>query len=174
MLLSFSVFAQTTDADAIVSAYEKKAAAIREKAEQELQPHKDKAVAALQALQDTLCQQKKLDEALAVRERIRALRGVKPNPGALHLEAADIGKTLLFDVTGSTEGAVWGTEVFTSDTHLAAAAVHLGLLKPKESAVLRVRVIAGQSAYVGSAQHGVTSQPYGPWPVSFTLERLPN
>jgi len=38
------------DAEAIVTAYKKKAAAIREKAERETQPHTAQAIAALQAL----------------------------------------------------------------------------------------------------------------------------
>lgn len=159
------------EAEAIVSAYEKKAAAIREKAERETQPHTNQAIAALQALQDAYCQKKKLDEAVAIRDRIRALRGVLPDPGALSVQATDIGKTFLFEVTGATTGSVWGTEVYTSDTHLGTAAVHQGLLKPGERDVLKVKVIAGQNEYLGTTKNGVTSQGYGAWSVSFVIGR---
>ena len=109
LVLAATSFAQTLppEAEKVVAAYEKNANAIREKAEKETQPHLDKAIAALQALQDSYCQQKKLDEALAIRERIRALRGILPDPGALSVQAADIGRTFLFEVTGSTSGGVW-------------------------------------------------------------------
>ncbi len=174
LVLAAPTFAQTlpTEAEKVVAAYEKNANAIREKAEKETQPHLDKAIAALQALQDSYCQQKRLDEALAIRERIRSLRGILPDPGALSVQAADIGRTFLFEVTGSTSGGVWGTEVYTSDTYLGAAAVHQGLLKPGEKGVLRVKVINGQQQYLGSVKNGVTSQSYGEWTVSFTMSRV--
>lgn len=174
LLFAATSFAQTLppDAEKVVAAYEKSANAIREKAEKETQPHLDKAIAALQAMQDAYCQQKKLDEALAIRERIRALRGILADPGALSVQAADIGRTFLFEVTGSTSGGVWGTEVYTSDTHLGAAAVHQGLLKSGEKGVLKVKVINGQQQYLGSVKNGVTSQSYGEWTVSFTMSRV--
>jgi hypothetical protein len=171
--VSSMLCAQTlpSDAEVVVMGYEKKAAAIREKAEKEIQPHLEKALSALQALQDTYCQQKRLDDAVAIRDRIRALRGILPDPGPLSVQPSDIGRTMLFEVTGTTAGSVWGSEVFTSDTSLGAAAVHQGLLKNGEKAVIRVKVIAGQSAYSGSTRNGVTSLSYGPWSVSFTLGR---
>ncbi|MER2564898.1 MAG: LCCL domain-containing protein [Myxococcaceae bacterium] len=173
-LVSLSVAAQTLppEAEKVVAAYEKSANAIREKAERETQPHLDKAIAALQALQDSYCQQKKLDEALAVRERIRALRNIFPDPGPLSVQPSDIGRTLLYEVTGSTDGSVWGTEVYTSDTHLGTAAVHQGLLKPGEKGVLRVKVINGQQQYLGTVKNGVTSMGYGEWTVSFVMSRV--
>ncbi|MDX2012330.1 MAG: LCCL domain-containing protein [Myxococcaceae bacterium] len=144
-LLSTTVLAQTlpAEAQAVLSNYEKKAQAIREKADRETQPHLDKALGELQALQDQYCQQKKLDEAVAIRDRIRQLRGIQSDPGALHVTEADIGKTMLFEVTGVTSGSVWGTEVYTSDSHVGTAAVHQGVLKPGEKAVVRVKVIPG-------------------------------
>ncbi|MDP3233703.1 MAG: LCCL domain-containing protein [Myxococcales bacterium] len=171
LMTSFSAAAQVLppEAEAIVVAYEKKAAAIREKAERETQPHTTQAIAALQALQDAYCKKAKLDEAVAIRDRIRALRGVLPDPGALSVQASDLGKTFLFEVTGTTTGSVWGTEVYTSDTHLGAAAVHQGLLKPGERDVLKVKVIAGQNEYLGTTKNGVTSQGYGAWSVSFVI-----
>lgn len=174
LVLAATTFAQTLppEAEKVVAAYEKSANAIREKAEKETQPHLDKAIAALQALQDSYCQQKKLDEALAIRERIRALRNIQPDPGALSVQPSDIGRTLLFEVTGTTNGSVWGTEVYTSDTHLGAAAVHQGLLKPGEKGVLKVKVINGQQQYLGTVKNGVASQGYGEWTVSFTMSRV--
>jgi hypothetical protein len=172
-LSAFTAVAQTLPAEAaaVLSTYEKRALAIREKADRETQPHLDKAIAELQALQDLYCQQKKLDEAVAIRDRIRQLRNIQPDPGALHVSEADIGKTMLFEVTGTTSGAVWGTEVYTSDSNVGTAAVHQGLLKPGEKAVLRVKVIPGQASYLASTKNGVTSTTFGAWGVSFVLGR---
>ncbi|MDP1921133.1 MAG: LCCL domain-containing protein [Myxococcales bacterium] len=171
LVTSFSTAAQVLppEAEALVTAYEKKAAAIREKAERETQPHTDKTIAALQTLQDAYCKKAKLDEAVAIRDRIRLLRGVLPDPGALSVQAADLGKTFLFEVTGATTGSVWGTEVYTSDTHLGTAAVHQGLIKPGEREVLKVKVIPGQNEYLGTTKNGITSQSYGAWSVSFVI-----
>jgi hypothetical protein len=173
MLTSVEVVAQPLppEAETIVAGYEKKAAAIRDKAERDVQPHTDQAIAALQSLQDQYCQKKKLDEAVAIRDRIRLLRGVRPDPGAVSAQAADIGKTFLYEVTGTTTGSVWGTEVYTSDTNLGTAAVHQGLLKPGEKDILKVKIIAGQTQYMGTTKNGVTSMPYGEWNTSFVISR---
>ncbi len=157
------------DAQQVIAEFDKKATALAQKAEADLQRVQEAAVAKLKVLQDQYCRAAKLDAALAVREQIRRIIGLRPDPGVLHLTAEDLGKTLLFDVIGSTEGSVWGTEVFTGDSHLAAAAVHSGVLKPGQRGAVRVRVIAGQKGYEGSTKNGVESQPYGPWGVSFTV-----
>jgi hypothetical protein len=75
-------------------------------------------------------------------------------------------------VTGSTDGGVWGSEVYTTDSSLAAAAVHAGVLKAGEKAVIKVRIIAGQKSYLATTHNGVTSQDWGPWTTSFTVERV--
>ena len=85
-LVSLSVAAQTLppEAEKVVAAYEKSANAIREKAEKETQPHLDKAIAALQALQDSYCQQKKLDSGThsgAARHSSRPGRAVGASVG---------------------------------------------------------------------------------------------
>ena len=77
--------------------------------------------------------------------------------------------TMTFEVIGKTEGSVWGSEVFTADSHLAAAAVHSGVLKVGQRGAVRVRIIGGQQSYAGSKKNGVESLAYGPWKVSFTV-----
>jgi hypothetical protein len=75
-------------------------------------------------------------------------------------------------VTGSTEGSVWGSEVFTSDSHLGAAAVHSGVLQPGQKGVIKVRVLGPQKSFMASTRNGVTSNAYGPWHISFTVEKV--
>jgi len=143
---------------------------IRRALEIELQPAREVAAQKLRALQDQYTRAGKLDEALALREAAREVSGIRPDPGTLSLAQADVGKTYLYEVTGSTQGSVWGSEVFTSDSHLGAAAVHSGVLAPGQTGVVRVRVLGPQKSFMASTRHGVTSNAYGPWHISFTVE----
>lgn len=138
----------------------------------EVQQVIDDAVAQLTAIQARHTRAGELDEAVAVRDEIRRLRGIRPDPGVLRVTANDIGQVLLFELTGAASGEVWGTEVFTGDSHLGSACVHAGVLKPGERGLVRVQVIAGQREYFESTRNGVPSRPYGPWPVSFAVERV--
>jgi hypothetical protein len=72
-------------------------------------------------------------------------------------------KVVGVQVTGQVGGSVWGSGPYTSDSSLAAAAVHAGVLKVGETAVIKIRVKADPGGYTGSTQNGVTSSNYGPW-----------
>jgi len=159
------------DAAKLISKFELTAEKIRQRAEDEINPFRKQVIRKLKSLQDKYTRAAMLDEALAVRDEIRALRGVRPDPGYLRAVDGQIGKRLLFEVTGSLNGSIWGSEVYTSDSHLGAAAVHAGLLKPGEHGVVLVRILPGQKSYQGSTANGVNSNAYGPWSVSFTVEK---
>ena len=45
----------------------------------------------------------------------------------------EIGGRFYYLVTGDVDGPLWGTDVYTSDSSLAKAAVHAGLVKPGET-----------------------------------------
>lgn len=160
-------------AQQIITQYDKQAAAVRARADAELKKFQEEAVAKLKVLQDASCRAARLDEALRLREEARRIIGLRPDPGILHLTSEDIGSTMLFDVVGAAEGSLWGSEVFTGDSSLAAAAVHSGVLRPGQRGAVRVRVIGGQASYAGSTSNGVSSQPYDAWNVSFTVEPGP-
>ena len=53
-----------------------------------------------------------------------------------------VGATFYFRVRGETEGPLWGTDIYTGDSSLAVAAVHAGLVKPGETAIIKVTVVA--------------------------------
>ena len=74
-----------------------------------------------------------------------------------------------FLVTGNTQGAVWGTGIYTDDSNLGAAAVHAGFLEPDQMGALVVRILPGQQSYSGSQKNGVTSSDYGSWSGSFEI-----
>jgi hypothetical protein len=83
-----------------------------------------------------------------------------------------VGATYYFRVTGAAEGQVWGTDTYTRDSSLGAAAVHAGLVKPGEQAVLRVRVVPALKSYLGSTRNGVTTSEYGEFPECWTLSAI--
>lgn len=64
-------------------------------------------------------------------------------------------------VTGSTAGAVWGTDVYTTNSDIGTAAVHAGLIAPGQTATIRVFIVGRQFSFSGSARNGVTSGNHG-------------
>jgi hypothetical protein len=75
------------------------------------------------------------------------------------------------DIVGSTQGTVWGTDIYTNDSSVAAAAVHAGILHDGEAGRVRITMLPGQTSYPGSARNGVTSESWRTWPGSFRLEK---
>jgi hypothetical protein len=158
-------------AQAIVDKLEKERQRIYREAEAKLAPYRQRAAKKLKALQDRYTRAAKLDEALAVRSKVREVLGIRPDPGGLRATPGDIGRSFLYEVVGSAQGAIWGSGVYTTDSHLATAAVHAGVLKVGERGIVRVWVRPGQPSYQGSTANGVTSYGYGSWSLSFTVER---
>lgn len=93
-------------------------------------------------------------------------------PTNMHGLCDIIGATFYFRITGTTEGQIWGTDTYTRDSSLGAAAVHFGLLKPGESGVFRVTVVPPLPGYVGTIRNGVTSSEYGEFPHAWVLSPL--
>ena len=92
-------------------------------------------------MQEPYARSGKLDEAL-VRSRLRQLRGdllgVRAAPEyVMGSEGAEAGRTLLFELTGRTDGTVWGTDVYTGDSRLSTAAVHAGAVRAGERGFVR-------------------------------------
>lgn len=110
-----------------------------------------------------------------------ALKGAEPvdtdssnapaGPSNLTQFHNDVGKTFTFKVTGVNSGSLWGSDVYTTDSTLGMAAVHVGLLQPGQTGVIRVTMLPGQAAYQGATRNGVTSTPYGQYPVSYRVHK---
>ena len=153
-------------------------AAVHQETTRELAPLVRELVDALRAMQEQYARDGKLDEALAIRARVRQLRvdllGVRPDPGNLTEFGADeFGRAMLFEVVGRTDGSVWGTDVYTADSRLCAAAVHAGVLRAGERSLVRVTLDDGDGReYVGSTRHGVATFDYANYPVSYRVERI--
>ncbi|MFN3351075.1 LCCL domain-containing protein [Pseudorhodoplanes sp.] len=82
---------------------------------------------------------------------------------------SSVGTSFYFRVRGETEGPLWGTDVYTGDSALSVAAVHAGLVKPGESAVVKVSVVAPPAQYHGSLRNGVTSHDFGRYGSAYRL-----
>lgn len=154
------------------------AARVEQAGTRELAPLVRNLVDALRRMQEAYTRDGKLDEALAIRARVRQLRGdllgVRPDPGNLtEFTAADAGRAFLFEVTGRAEGSVWGTDVYTADSRLAAVAVHAGVVREGERGLVRVTVLDGEGrTFEGTTRHAVTTYDYGPYPTAYRVERI--
>jgi hypothetical protein len=95
-----------------------------------------------------------------------------PDPGNLQKWEEAVGTELLFEVTGRTKGPVYGTDVYTSDSDLASAAVHAGVLRPQETAIVKVCIVPVLPTYRGTTRHGVVSRDWAsPWQGAYRVER---
>ena len=62
-----------------------------------------------------------------------------------------VGATYYFRVTGDANGSVWGTDIYTGDSSLAASAVHAGLVKVGETVIVKVDGRAAPQSVPGFA-----------------------
>ena len=82
------------------------------------------------------------------------------------------GKRLtLICVPGRPTGQVYGTDVYTDDSAICAAAVHAGVTTAEKGGPVTVVIGPGQQRFPGSSRNGVTSQQYAEWPGSFSFDR---
>jgi hypothetical protein len=72
----------------------------------------------------------------------------------------DPGNRFDVELVGRINGVVSGTELYFYDSNLDAAAVHAGLVKPGEKAVITVTVVKCPRRGIGSLQNGVKSLPW--------------
>jgi beta-lactamase regulating signal transducer with metallopeptidase domain len=176
------------EAQQALAAYEQRKAEAQREMEIRMNRARSELTRQLKELQDRYTKAGRLDEAVSIRDRLRALeagdsgssaalpgmtgwttRLVRPaqQPENLTMFRDRVGQTFTFHVVGSTDGNVWGKDVYTDDSSLAAAAVHAGVLRPGEAGEVRVTILPGREHYDGAEQHGVESRPYDAWPGSY-------
>lgn len=83
-----------------------------------------------------------------------------PDPGNMGVYANQVGKVLAFRVVGSNVGHCYGTNTYTSDSTLAFAAVHAGVLRAGQTGVVRVKILGQVAGFSGSLQNGLQSATY--------------
>jgi hypothetical protein len=120
--------------------------------------------------------QLKLSDTLAMsvggfKEKEEVTAAALPDPGSLtaYQQPQHIGKILTFRVTGAAQGSLWGTEVYTLDSTLAAAAVHFGVLKVGQTGNVRVMILGPSVGFVGSTRNGLTSSNYANYPGAYRI-----
>ena len=85
----------------------------------------------------------------------------------------EVGRHILFEVVGRDDGSVWGTDTYTADSRLATAAVHAGVVRVGERALVRVTILDGTGReYHGSTRNELTSFDYAAFPIAFRVERV--
>jgi LCCL domain len=93
-------------------------------------------------------------------------------PTNMHGLCETVGTVYYFRVTGITEGQLWGTDIYSGDSTIGAAAVHAGLLKPGETGFLRVAVVTPPEKFPGTVRNGVTSTEYGRYQYAWRLSAI--
>jgi hypothetical protein len=84
--------------------------------------------------------------------------------------ASEIGAQALFICPpNGSEYSIWGTDIYTSDSSVCTAGVHVGLLSFESGGQIVAEIAAGQESYVGSLRNGVTSRDYGTYSSSFVI-----
>jgi LCCL domain len=160
----------------IVDAYKIKSHDIEEMGREKIRLLGEEAAKPLQAIFEMYCKEAKLDEAVATRSAIQkvALAFITPlpDPGILHFEPYEVGRVLYYETVGTVVGNVRGTDIYTSDSLLAATAVHAGVLSPGEKGIVKVTVLPGELEYFGSDRNGVSSIESGELPVSFRVDKV--
>lgn len=157
-------------------------AEVMKKAEETLTIRTTQLLTELQKLQETFTKNSDLDSALAIRTKINELkiaqriRGeqILPDIGTLKaFTKAAPREALIFRINGSTAGGtVWGTDLYTSDSNLAMAAVHVGVLTEGQEGLVKVTFAPGQESNKGSIGNGITSEAWGSYSKSFKMEPI--
>lgn len=94
----------------------------------------------------------------------------QPDPGTLTAFESQRDKVLAFTVTGmAAGGSVWGTDTYTTDSRLAMAAVHAGVLKVGETGVVRLKIIPSPASFAGSVRHGISTSNYGTYRAAYQI-----
>ena len=91
------------------------------------------------------------------------------DPGNLTSYRGNNDQVLGVIVTGSNSGSLWGTEIYTDDSTLSKAVVHMGLAKVNQTVLVKIQILPGQTSYTGSTQYGITSNDYGSYAGSYKI-----
>lgn len=107
---------------------------------------------------------------------LSASAAAQPSPGSLMPCPDTLDAAGGFSLGGCacwrpTSAPVWGTDVYTSDSAICAAAVHAGIASMNGRTV-QVVAVPGRQSYAGTTRNGVASQAHGPARRSFRVERL--
>ena len=75
--------------------------------------------------------------------------------------------------TGGEADTIWGVELYTDDSSVCTAAVHVGLITFDEGGTVTYEIAPGEARYETGIANGITSSSYGPWEGSFLFPDAP-
>jgi LCCL domain len=83
----------------------------------------------------------------------------------------EVGKSFHFTLTGANSGSVWGSDVYTTDSTPAMAAVHAGALKVGQTAIVKVTIVVPPAGFDGTTRNGITTSNYGAYPGAYKISK---
>jgi len=82
----------------------------------------------------------------------------------------NIGEHYDFDCpAGGSPHTVWGTDIYTDDSSVCTAAVHLGEITLEDGGSVTIEMAEGLDSYEGTERNGITTSSYPSWPGSFVF-----
>ncbi len=96
-----------------------------------------------------------------------------PSSGNLVEYDEKVDETFTFVATGKTTGGVWGTGIYSTDSDLAAVAVHAGVLKDGAKGLVKVTITKPVDRFTGSTMNGVTSVDRQELGAGYTVQAAP-
>src|SRR4051794_25373548 len=80
------------------------------------------------------------------------------------------GQQKVFDCPAyGTVGSVYGTDVYTDDSSICTAAVHVGLISFAGGGIVTIEIRPDAGSYTGTTRNRVTSSSYGTWSGSYVV-----
>lgn len=71
---------------------------------------------------------------------------------------------------GSVTTTIWGTGIYSSDSAVCGAAVHVGRITAAEGGPVTIITTGPQMAFQGATMNGITSSEYGQWGASYSFQ----
>jgi LCCL domain len=68
-----------------------------------------------------------------------------------------------------TENLIWGSDVYTQDSSICTAAVHVGRISLASGGIVTIEFRPGRSTYGSTVRNGIKSITYGEYPHSFVV-----
>lgn len=78
------------------------------------------------------------------------------------------GASVICSCLGSETGILWGTDIYTDDSNVCAAARHSGVITTAGGNV-RINRLGAQNSFIGTTRSGLTSLNYAYWGGSFSI-----
>ncbi len=84
---------------------------------------------------------------------------------------AQAGQVLSFVCPAGDGGKarLYGTDIYTDDSAICAAAIHAGVLKPGRGGIVKILIGNGAKSFKGSERNGLRSLDYGSWGHSYSF-----